>query len=111
MSDRCPFCTIYIESRDKILAANEHAFAVYDINPQSKGHVLIITKRHVPSYFEMKPEEVQAMFEMLRHMRSELKKQHNPSGFNIQVNDGKAAGQIIFHTHMHLIPRYGETVE
>lgn len=90
---------------------NDLAYAVYDINPISKGHTLIISKRHVTQVFDATPEEGAAMRELVMAMRDRLQKEHTPDGFNIWVNCGKVAGQVVMHAHIHLIPRYeGEPI-
>jgi diadenosine tetraphosphate (Ap4A) HIT family hydrolase len=84
--------------------------AIYDGFPVSRGHSLIIPKRHIASFFEITIEEQTAMFELLAKARHLLQAEHNPDGFNIGINDGAAAGQTVMHLHIHLIPRYaGDT--
>ncbi len=69
-------------------------------------HTLIIPKRHVASYFDLYDHEVKAMHQMLIEMKNKIQGyDETVSGFNIGVNAGEAAGQSIFHVHMHLIPR------
>lgn len=107
MSD-CIFCNL---SADQIIAESDLCVAFYDQFPVSKGHVLIIPKRHVADYFELMPEEIAAMQKMLFEMKDVVQALYQPDGFNIGVNVGEMAGQSIFHVHMHLIPRYAGDVE
>jgi len=100
MSD-CIFC----KNLPKV-AENDLAYAVFDINPISKGHTLLIPKRHVGEIFDLTPEESAAMRALLHLMKDRLQKEHSPDGFNIWVNCGKAAGQVVMHAHLHIIPRY-----
>jgi len=72
----------------------------------TKGHTLIIPRRHVASFFECTAEERQAMLELLGAAKAVLDKAHAPDGYNIGLNNGAAAGQTVMHIHMHLIPRY-----
>lgn len=102
MSDACPFCDL----GDRVLAENELAVAVRDLEPASPGHTLIIPKRHSESFFDLTSAEVAACHALLRGEREHLDKQHRPDGYNIGVNDGAAAGQSMAHTYFHLIPRY-----
>jgi diadenosine tetraphosphate (Ap4A) HIT family hydrolase len=97
----CIFC----KDLPKVLE-NELAYAVYDIKPHSKGHMLFIPKRHHTTIFESTPAEVSAIFELINKAKLSLQKEHNPDGYNIQVNCGEVAGQIVMHAHVHLIPRY-----
>ena len=99
----CPFCNL---DNSRILKTNTHAIAIYDGYPVSPGHCLIIPKRHIASFFEVTKEEQTAILDLLAELRESLKKQHNPDGFNVGINDGTAAGQTVMHLHIHLIPRY-----
>ena len=85
---------------------NDLAYAMYDPLPVSPYHSLIISKRHVESYFDLNEKEVLAFNALLQEMREIiLAKKRQITGFNIGVDSGKDAGQRIFHGHMHLIPR------
>jgi diadenosine tetraphosphate (Ap4A) HIT family hydrolase len=100
----CPFCSARL--RERIMLKNELAFAVYDINPVTKGHTLIIPFRHVGDFFETTPEEQAAFLELAGRLRELLDMRYHPSGYNLGVNIGRDAGQAIMHVHLHLIPRY-----
>lgn len=97
----CVFC----KDLPKVLE-NNLVYALYDIKPIFKGHMLFILKRHVPTIFESTADEVKAMFDLITQAKAMLEKEHQPDGFNIQFNCGAAAGQIVMHAHAHLIPRY-----
>jgi diadenosine tetraphosphate (Ap4A) HIT family hydrolase len=97
----CVFCR-----RDNVVMENGLAYAVYDKHPVSEGHMLVIPKRHVTSFFEASKEERAALMEMLEKARERIASEHSPQGFNIGINEGGAAGQTIEHLHIHLIPRY-----
>ena len=85
---------------------NELAYAMYDANPISPYHSLIIPRRHTEDYFELDGEEIQACHALLQQMQQLiLAKGKGINGFNIGVNNGNSAGQSIFHSHIHLIPR------
>ena len=100
MSD-CIFC----KNLPKVLE-NDLAYSLYDIKPLSKGHMLFIPKRHHATIFESTPKEIDAVFALINQAKKILEKEHNPTGYNIQVNCGASAGQIVMHAHVHLIPRY-----
>lgn len=104
----CPFCKI--ASEHDIIAENELAVAFYDSFPVSNGHTLIIPKRHIADYFALKQEEVASIQKLSISCRDILSAKFHPNGYNLGVNIGKAAGQTIFHCHMHLIPRYNGDV-
>jgi diadenosine tetraphosphate (Ap4A) HIT family hydrolase len=99
----CAFCAL---STDHYLGENEHAVWILDVHPVSQGHSLIVPKRHVESFFDATPEERTAMMALLDPARAYVKRNHAPSGFNIGINEGSAAGQTVLHLHVHLIPRY-----
>jgi len=107
MTHDCPFCGI---DHSRELLANDHAIAVPDGFPISPGHLLIIPKRHVLSFFSATIQERSDMIALLDAARDRLIKEYKPDGFNIGINDGVAAGQTVMHMHIHLIPRYtGDT--
>lgn len=106
-SDHCPFCEIATDdAAGRIILQNHRGFAIRDGYPVSEGHCLIIPKRHVASFFDTDKKERQALLDLLDQARELLDKKHNPAAYNIGVNDGPAAGQTIFHCHIHIIPRY-----
>jgi Diadenosine tetraphosphate (Ap4A) hydrolase and other HIT family hydrolases len=70
------------------------------------GHTLIVPKRHVASLFEITTEEMSSCWELLHAVKSRLDERFAPDGFNVGVNVGEAAGQTVFHLHIHVIPRY-----
>ncbi|MBK6504847.1 MAG: HIT family protein [Ignavibacteria bacterium] len=104
MEGSCVFCNIFTE---KIIFQNDYAFVVPDKFPQSKGHLLIIPKRHVTTYFDLTAEEKGAMLNLLDQAKIYTDDYHFPNGYNVLINAGEAAGQIVMHAHIHLIPRYG----
>ena len=89
----------------------ELAYSARDSYPASPGHTLVIPKRHVASFFDLTPEEINACMELITEERELLDEEFKPDGYNIGVNVGPAAGQSIFHVHIHLIPRYKGDVE
>jgi diadenosine tetraphosphate (Ap4A) HIT family hydrolase len=99
----CLFCTLPPE---RIIAADSHALVIRDGFPVSRGHTLIIPRRHVGSFFDITVEERTALFAQLDNAKATLDTEFAPDGYNIGINDGQAAGQTVMHLHMHLIPRY-----
>ena len=97
----CIFC----KDLPKVLE-NDLAYALYDIKPLSKGHMLVIPKRHHATVFESTPTEINAIFDLLTKAKAIIQKEHDPDGYNVTANCGTAAGQIVMHVHFHLIPRY-----
>jgi len=99
----CPFCTL---PRDRIFHESELVLGLRDGFPISRGHTLIIPKRHVASFFEATDAERIELISMLAVARDDLDREFRPAGYNIGINDGAAAGQTVPHLHIHLIPRY-----
>ena len=97
----CVFC-----NPDDVVMENDLAYVIHDRHPVSEGHLLVIPKRHVVSFFETSREERKALMEMLEGARQYIISEHSPQGFNIGINEGEAAGQTVEHLHIHLIPRY-----
>lgn len=105
MSDTasCPFCGL--ESED-LLSGNELAVSFLDRFPVTQGHTLVIPRRHVADVFDLSPNEMEAISTLVRERARELQaKDASVTGFNVGVNVGAAAGQTVFHCHVHLIPR------
>ena len=106
---RCPFCRL--ARRVEIICETATCVAFYDGYPVSPGHALIIPKRHVANYFDLTNHEREAMNVMAQYVKQKIDSRFHPDGYNIGINVGKAAGQSVFHVHMHLIPRYKGDVE
>ena len=109
MENSCIFCDI-IEKKD-ILFENDLAVAFFDAMPVSKGHILIIPKRHVVTYFDLNKEEISAIFALSQKVKEYLDNLYHPDGYNVGFNVLEAGGQSVMHAHMHVIPRYRGDVE
>jgi diadenosine tetraphosphate (Ap4A) HIT family hydrolase len=108
MTTKCLFCN---RAQFKELSSNKSAYAIYDNYPVFPGHILIITKRHISSWFDISSEEKLDMLAMIDSLKKILDSNFKPDGFNIAINDGIEAGQTILHLHIHLIPRYKDDVQ
>ena len=106
-NDPCLFC----KDPRGVSLQHELAFSARDSYPASPGHTLVIPRRHVASFFELTPEEVAACMGLIKEEKIRIDDEFNPDGYNIGVNVGPAAGQSIFHVHIHIIPRYKGDVE
>lgn len=105
----CPFCHL---GQHRVAEENEMAVAFRDLYPATFLHTLVIPKRHVTDYFEMSQFEVKACDLLLRSQKEELQRDDRKIvGFNIGMNAGAVAGQTVFHSHIHLIPRRAGDVE
>jgi len=103
MEKACPFC---VPEPSQLLVSEGLVLALRDGYPVSRGHSLIVPRRHVGSFGEASLDEQSAMLAMLQRVRAMLDAELRPDGYNIGINDGAAAGQTIMHVHMHVIPRY-----
>ena len=101
MNNNCPFCT-----PDEPILSNDLAYARFDKYPVNNGHLLIIPFRHVSDFFDLTEEERKAIFNLVDEAKVLLDKKHKPDGYNIGINVGEAAGQTVWHVHVHVIPRY-----
>ncbi|MEH2105037.1 HIT family protein [Nostoc sp.] len=105
----CIFCNP--RKNLKLLTESATAYAIFDGFPISKGHVLVIPKRHVSSYFELPFKEQSAYWFMVNKVQEILKTEFEPDGFNVGMNINREAGQNIMHASIHIIPRYkGDTI-
>lgn len=93
------------------LIVNSEARAFYDRYPVSLGHVLIVTRRHVSDWFDATPEEQRSLTNVANDVKRLLEEKHNPAGWNLGVNVGRAGGQTVSHVHLHVIPRYDGDVQ
>lgn len=102
----CIFCKIAAgEIPSEKVLENERAFAFLDIRPLTRGHVLVVPKRHAERYAEMLPEDAAALAELAQHVVRRQERALEAPGVTIAINDGRAAGQEVLHVHMHLVPR------
>ena len=108
-NETCPFCRL--SRRMEIICETATCVAFYDGYPVSPGHALIIPKRHVASYFDLTNHEREAMNVMLQYVKQKVDERYYPDGYNVGIDVNEAAGQSVFHVHMHLIPRYKGDVE
>jgi ATP adenylyltransferase len=105
----CLFCAI---PTDRVICENDLAYAIRDGFPVTPLHSLVIPKRHVADYFGLTADEREACNALMLQLRTEiLEREPVVGGFNIGINAGQAAGQTIFHCHIHLIPRRPGDVE
>lgn len=105
--NQCIFCKIINkEIPGQILFENEHVLAFLDISQTTKGHTLVIPKKHAEDVFSMSEEDMCHVFSVVPKLANALKTTFNADGMNIVNNNKPVAGQTVFHYHVHLIPRY-----
>jgi diadenosine tetraphosphate (Ap4A) HIT family hydrolase len=106
--NNCIFCNPH--RKIQLLTESATAYAMFDGYPISKGHVLIVPKRHISNYFELPSKEQSACWLMANKVQQLLTSEFHPDGFNVGMNIDRAAGQAMNHATIHVIPRYhGDT--
>lgn len=103
----CPFCQIVQrESPAEVIYETEDTLAFFPTEPATRGHTMVIPKRHVRSFLEAEPVDVQPLgltvLKVSRALQSVLK----PEGMNLITSAGQAASQSVDHLHVHLVPRW-----
>ncbi|HEU4644628.1 MAG TPA: HIT family protein [Burkholderiales bacterium] len=102
----CLFC----RPQREVIARNDVAIAVYDTYPVSPGHALVLPLRHATTIWDLEPVEYDGCFRLVREVQPILAARFSPDGFNVGANCGEAAGQSVWHAHIHVIPRFkGDT--
>jgi histidine triad (HIT) family protein len=107
MKEDCIFCKIATgDIPSKTLYQDDKFRIILDIGAANRGHALIIPKEHYSDLWDMPEEFVAESMKLARTMTARIKETLNCDGFNLVQNNGYAAGQTVFHYHLHLIPRY-----
>ncbi|BAB04908.1 HIT family protein [Halalkalibacterium halodurans] len=105
----CIFCKIIAgEIPSATVYEDDHVYAFLDISQVTKGHTLVIPKVHKRNVFELSEEIASSLFAAVPKISRAINDAFQPIGMNIVNNNGEAAGQTVFHYHLHLLPRYGE---
>ncbi len=107
MPSDCLFCKIIArEIPAEIVYEDDGTLAFLDIHPINPGHTLIIPKRHSDSFAVTPPEDVAAVMRAAQTLSPAILKAVGADAFNFTANNGRAAGQLVFHTHFHFMPRF-----
>ena len=105
--DDCIFCKIANgDIPSATLYEDEEFRVILDLGPAAKGHALILPKDHYANLYEIDDEVAGRAFKLAKKMVIKMTDILGCDGYNIVQNNGEAAGQTVFHFHMHLIPRY-----
>lgn len=104
--DDCIFCRIVAgEAACARVYEDELTLALMDLFPVSRGHTLVITKEHCANIFEATPEGLAAVAKVARRVALAIRQELQPQGLGVFQLNGAAAGQTVFHYHLHLLPR------
>jgi histidine triad (HIT) family protein len=103
----CIFCNIIERKASaEIVFENEKVIAFLDIKPIHLGHILVVPKIHCTDFINIPDDDLEELVKGTKIVAKALVESLNPDGYNIFSNNGKAAGQSVFHFHMHITPRY-----
>jgi histidine triad (HIT) family protein len=106
-ADDCVFCQIVAgEIPAEIVAENERTVSFMDINPATRGHALVIPRRHSTDLLDTDPEDLKAVIAAAQALAQRALERLNADGVNLLNSTRKAAWQTVFHLHVHVIPRY-----
>ncbi|HEY5189948.1 MAG TPA: HIT family protein [Solirubrobacteraceae bacterium] len=108
MSDPdCLFCKIIAgEIPGQIIAEDEHTVAFMDINPATRGHALVVPRRHAANVLEIEPDDLAATMIAAQRLAKRVTERLGAAGVNLINSCGAVAWQTVFHLHVHVIPRY-----
>lgn len=103
----CIFCRIMAgELPATIVHEDERTVAFMDINPATRGHCLVVPRRHVRDLLEIGPEDLDAVMAVAQELAQRAMDRLDAAGVNLLNSCGRAAWQTVFHFHIHVIPRY-----
>ena len=106
IKEDCIFCKIARgEIKSEKILETDNFFAIKDINPKTKGHSLIISKKHYNSLLDVPASLLGEFLEAGKELALKLLKEEKAEGFNLVINNYKVAGQLVPHVHLHILPR------
>ena len=107
MTPNCIFCKIVAgQAPAERLSETDRVLAFLDSAPVNYGHALVIPKQHFETFLELPDDLWLEMGQVSRRLALALQKKLSARGFNLQMNNHPAAGQVVPHAHLHVIPRY-----
>jgi histidine triad (HIT) family protein len=105
MSETCTFCNIaQKEAPANIVYEDEKVIAFMSIRPINIGHTLVVPKKHYENIYEIPEDEVAHLYTVVKKIAHAVQKAVSAEGIRIVQNNGEAAGQVVFHMHVHIIP-------
>lgn len=108
MSDpECIFCRIISgEIPGQVVDQDERTVAFMDVNPATRGHALVVPRRHVRDLLEIEADDLEATIVAAQRLARRMPERLGAAGVNLLNSCGRAAWQTVFHFHLHVIPRY-----
>ena len=105
----CVFCKIIAgQIPGTVVAEADRAVAIMDINPATRGHVLVLPRSHAPDLFHIPAEDLTAVTLLGQEMARRARERLGAEGVNLIQSNGRIAWQSVFHLHLHVIPRYAD---
>ncbi|MFK7691882.1 HIT family protein [Paenibacillus sp. HJGM_3] len=105
--NECEYCHIQFEQQ-KLVLENEHCLFLIANEPEIEGAGIIIPREHRETVFDLTEAEWAATYELLQKAKAYIEENYRPEGFNVGWNCGHVGGQHVFHSHLHVIPRYAD---
>ncbi len=112
MKDNCIFCKL----ANGVFPTNsiyedEDFNVILDLAPATKGHALILPKKHADNLYELPDETAAKVLVLAKKLAKNMKEKLGCDGLNVVQNNGEVAGQTVLHYHLHLIPRYSDDAQ
>jgi histidine triad (HIT) family protein len=105
----CLFCRIVAgEVPAHVVHEDEGAVAFLDVHPAARPHVLVVPRAHAANLLELEDGAADALFRAVKRVQQQVDRAFRPLGYHVGWNHGAAAGQHVFHLHVHLLPRYAD---
>ena len=105
--DNCIFCKIINgEIPSYTIYEDAHSYAFLDIFPVNTGHVLVIPKTHSKDFLDMEDDDLKNVIIATKKVAKAVMNATHADGFNVGMNNAPAAGQVVFHAHFHIMPRF-----
>lgn len=105
----CVFCKIIDgDIPSTKVYEDDEVLAILDLSQVTKGHTLVLPKKHYANFLEIPADELGSMIQKVQMIARDVTNKLNAKGFNILVNTNEVAGQTVMHLHFHIIPRYDE---
>ncbi len=105
MVEGCPFCSIVSgEAPASIVYEDEDVLAFMDLSPATVGHTLVVPREHWENIYEVPEETLAKVIAVVKRVSIAIKKSVDTDGIMVIQNNGRAAGQVVFHLHFHVIP-------
>lgn len=105
--ENCIFCKILADEIPSAVVYEDDACrAILDNAPAERGHVIVISKKHAANIYELPDDDVSRIFVAAKKIAAAVQKTYSCDGVNVLQNNGAAAGQTVFHLHVHVLPRF-----